>query len=335
MSTLINHDLEVITEHLISEDNKKKLEKLEMGLHLSRSMGVINPRKSAQSVWVGVDVNMPNIVKDKTVKVSEVVSDYFTATKQDKNDFWWCSVTGTELDGYEIDEVTLDWTDSNYIKGFIFMPKKDLSAIEACKIMERELDTYNAWADNHVMDITITTVADSMSVCRKGFVNLDNNINDIICELIDELASKIDSSEDAMECVFSFDEKALHDKDVVKYVASQLKERFGIAATIGKNSQDDKESMASFVFLSSNFPPIQDVINVAGERFVVNMRDNMPASDGFSSNDAWALVGLFVNPEPFNNWWPSVQNAFIKSMFDRIPYVELKSLASMQPEMRT
>lgn len=325
MSTLINHDLEVITEHLVSADNKQRLKNLDMGLHLSRSMGVINPRKSAQSVWVGMDVNMPNIVKDKAVKVIDVISDYFATSRQDKNDFWWSSVTGTELDGYEIDEVTLDWSDSNHVKGFIFMPKKDLSAIEACKIMSRELDTYNAWASNNIFDITITTVADSISVCRKGCVNLGNNINDFISELIGELASKVDSSEDAMKCVFSFDAKALHDKDVVKYVAAQLKERFGIVATIGKNSQDDKESMASFVFLSSNVPRLQDVIDLAGERLIVNMRDNMPASDGFSSNDAWALVGLFVNPEPFNNWWPSVQNALIKSMFDRIPYVELKS----------
>lgn len=325
MSTLINHDLETITEHLVSEENKRRLEKLEMGLHLSRSIGVINPRKLAQAVWVGVDVNMPNIAKDKEVKVVEVISDYFTESKQDKNDFWWSSVTGTELDGYEIDDVNLEWTDSNHVKGFMFISKKDLSAIEACKIMGRELDTYNAWASNNVFDVTITTVADSMSVCCKGCINLGNNIDDVVYELIGELASKVNNSEDAMKCVFSFDAKALHDKDVVKYVAAQLKERFGIVATIGENSQDDKELMASFVFLSSSIPPIQDVINVAGERLIVNMRDNMPASDGFSSNDAWALVGLFVNPEPFNNWWPSVQNALIKSMFDRIPYVELKS----------
>lgn len=84
MSTLINHDLEVITERLVSADNKQRLKNLDMGLHLSRSMGVINPRQSAQSVWVGVDVNMPNIVRDKTVKVSEVISDYFAASRQDK-----------------------------------------------------------------------------------------------------------------------------------------------------------------------------------------------------------------------------------------------------------
>ena len=106
----------------------------------------------------------------------------------------------------------------------MFIPKRDLSAIESCKIMSQEINTYNAWLSNNIFDVTITTVADSMSVCRKGCVNLGNNINDIVCELIGELASKVDSSEDAMKCAFSFDAKALHDKDVVKYVAAQLKE---------------------------------------------------------------------------------------------------------------
>lgn len=325
MTVLNNHNLEGITQLIVSDNNKRRLANLDMGVHLSRSIGVINPRKLAQSVWVGVDVNMPNIVKDKAVKVIDVISDYFAASQQNKDNFWWSSVTGTELDGYEIDEVDLDWTDSNHIKGFIFIHKKDLSAIEACKIMSQELNTYNAWLSNHVFDVTIRTIADSMSVCRKGCVNLGNNINDTVHELISELASKVNSSEDAMRCVFSFDAKALNDKDVVKYVAAQMKEQFGIVATLGKNSQDDKESIASFVFLSSDVPRLQDIIDLSGERLVVNMRDNMPAIDGFNSNDAWALVGLFVNPEPFNNWWPSVQNALIKSVFDRIPYVELKS----------
>lgn len=325
MTVLNNHNLEGITQLIVSDNNKRRLANLDMGVHLSRSIGVINPRKLAQSVWVGVDVNMPNIVKDKAVKVIDVISDYFAASQQNKDNFWWSSVTGTELDGYEIDEVDLDWTDSNHIKGFMFIHKKDLSAIEACKIMSQELNTYNAWLSNHVFDVTIRTIADSMSVCRKGCVNLGNNINDTVHELISELASKVNSSEDAMRCVFSFDAKALNDKDVVKYVAAQMKEQFGIVATLGKNSQDDKESIASFVFLSSDVPRLQDIIDLSGERLVVNMRDNMPAIDGFNSNDAWALVGLFVNPEPFNNWWPSVQNALIKSVFDRIPYVELKS----------
>lgn len=325
MTVLNNHNLEGITQLIVSDNNKRRLANLDMGVHLSRSIGVINPRKLAQSVWVGVDVNMPNIVKDKAVKVIDVISDYFAASQQNKDNFWWSSVTGTELDGYEIDEVDLDWTDSNHIKGFMFIHKKDLSAIEACKIMSQELNTYNAWLSNHVFDVTIRTIADSMSVCRKGCVNLGNNINDTVHELISELASKVNSSEDAMRCVFSFDAKALNDKDVVKYVAAQMKEQFGIVATLGKNSQDNESFMASFVFLSSDVPRLQDIIDLSGERLVVNMRDNMPAIDGFNSNDAWALVGLFVNPEPFNNWWPSVQNALIKSVFDRIPYVELKS----------
>lgn len=325
MTVLNNHNLEGITQLIVSDNNKRRLANLDMGVHLSRSIGVINPRKLAQSVWVGVDVNMPNIVKDKAVKVIDVISDYFAASQQNKDNFWWSSVTGTELDGYEIDEVDLDWTDSNHIKGFMFIHKKDLSAIEACKIMSQELNTYNAWLSNHVFDVTIRTIADSMSVCRKGCVNLGNNINDTVHELISELASKVNSSEDAMRCVFSFDAKALNDKDVVKYVAAQMKEQFGIVATLGKNSQDNESFMASFVFLSSDVPRLQDIIDLSGERLVVNMRDNMPAIDGFNSNDAWALVGLFVNPESFNNWWPSVQNALIKSVFDRIPYVELKS----------
>ena len=325
MTVLNNHNLEGITQLIVSDNNKRRLANLDMGVHLSRSIGVINPRKLAQSVWVGVDVNMPNIVKDKAVKVIDVISDYFAASQQNKDNFWWSSVTGTELDGYEIDEVDLDWTDSNHIKGFMFIHKKDLSAIEACKIMSQELNTYNAWLSNHVFDVTIRTIADSMSVCRKGCVNLGNNINDTVHELISELASKVNSSEDAMRCAFSFDAKALNDKDVVKYVAAQMKEQFGIVATLGKNSQDNESFMASFVFLSSDVPRLQDIIDLSGERLVVNMRDNMPAIDGFNSNDAWALVGLFVNPESFNNWWPSVQNALIKSVFDRIPYVELKS----------
>lgn len=325
MTVLNNHNLEGITQLIVSDNNKRRLANLDMGVHLSRSIGVINPRKLAQSVWVGVDVNMPNIVKDKAVKVIDVISDYFAASQQNKDNFWWSSVTGTELDGYEIDEVDLDWTDSNHIKGFMFIHKKDLSAIEACKIMSQELNTYNAWLSNHVFDVTIRTIADSMSVCRKGCVNLGNNINDTVYDLIGLLASKVNSSEDAMECVFSFDAKALVNKDVIKYVAAQMKEQFGIVGTIGENSQDNESFMASFVFLSSDVPRLQDIIDLSGERLVVNMRDNMPAIDGFNSNDAWALVGLFVNPEPFNNWWPSVQNALIKSVFDRIPYVELKS----------
>ncbi|MBO6225698.1 MAG: hypothetical protein J6N72_09670, partial [Psychrobacter sp.] len=268
MSTLINHDLTVITEHLISESSKRRLTNLDMELQLSRSMGVVNPRKLAQSVWVGVDVNMPNIVKDKAVKVSEVISDYFAASKQDKDDFWWSSVTGTELDGYEIDEVNLDWTDSNHVKGFIFMPKKHLSAIEACKIMSRELDAYNAWASNNVFDVTIRTRADSMNVCRKGCINIGNNIDEVAYELISELASKVNNSEDAMECVFSFNANALTGKDIIKYFVTQMKEHFGVVATIGKNAQDDEESIARIVFLSSDVPRLQDIIDLTGERLV-------------------------------------------------------------------
>lgn len=189
-----------------------ELKETGLTLELIPSKDVRNPRASAISTWVGVDVDIPKnhahsktgLLTEDCVTMAELADNYFDFIGGNEHDFDWWPVVSYE--SYDTDDVLSygcygvsrhkDANRQKISRGFIYISrtkslelfafnlalkkteieKDNCISNETRVIFDNELDLYTAWELGDVFDIKIATLDDSLSEVINHVFNVNGDL---------------------------------------------------------------------------------------------------------------------------------------------------------------
>ena len=332
----------------IDDQTKNRLKKHNLKLSMAKSIGVINPRHEAKTTWVGVDIIIPESAYPKNEmkyeRFSKLLTMYFDTTNQDINDFYYWGVKEDENNNFSLTCVDAECTEQS--RGIIFISKQFIRentysdsislhqfpnldsalADKALKTVKKEVAAYASWTKSDIYDFTVSTRDNNEHAGDSHCYGIGDVINNSVNECIDGVVEDIDSNKNSMAlilniCTIELDE----DTDPIEYVVSYLESFFDTRLTLGTTYFDEEASEACVVFLPSELPSFQKVIDHVGHYFIDSMVDYTTNDKKFEKLETWDVVRMLSGTIPFEKWPTVMQNTFLNALFNSIADVTFKS----------
>lgn len=341
-----NNNVCAIASKLFSEEFFTTVKQKNLKLKMVKSVGVLNTRGARIATWVGVDILINDALRvsgsdTKKMHFADFVEKYFAATNKNSEDYYCWGVKNDGTNRFLITELHAQWTYK--ANGIIFISKSDISDMYAAQlsnsdediedelfakaraIVRLEVDLYSSWLNGGAYDVTFSTQDNSISHTFKQWQNIDGVFDDLLKKGVSIVSKGISQSKSAMKLNLIVDMSNFPHQDPVPYILEQLEEQIGVKVTVGDTSCDYQTGETSITILADDLPRFQDIVDQSGFYIINLMAKNCCQELGFESLETWAVVEMLMNPEPFSEWLPVMQNALLKSLFSSIAYTKLVS----------
>lgn len=350
-------------DRIVSPEIRSHIQSLGLNLELKPSVGVVTPRESRATVWVGTDVRIPiDLINNKTNSIDsnvrttmELASIYFNAIGENEADYIWLPVTrilkGDELKYFTSKREASIYADS---RGFIYMTKSyaaevfsesllngnveqddvyktEILTAEAKHFFNKELDLYAAWESNEIYSIKIATPNDSVVDVTPLVWNVANAIEEAIQESLQSVKEQISRLDNTVTLTLKVDEmiSRLPNRHEVVCFADEVADKFKAFLTIGDYKVN--EDTLELTFTVDSLPSFTRMKNhsdhgLHGINLFKNMEQNinyLATNKGFDKMDGWAVIDVLMSDVDHESWPPMVLNALIRSMVDGLEDFEL------------